>query len=115
MSYMMCSRITFPANKRREELVIYTISSIHIESSWKMLTDSAEIVLPRRIKYFAGKDLKELLSAGDLTGCVRAVVLTLAKLESGKTVQVTVEGSTPGEDQGGLFRPLGADSAWILE
>ena len=30
-----------------------------------MLTDSAEIVLPRRIKYFAGKDLKELLSAGD--------------------------------------------------
>ena len=65
MSYMMCSRITFPANKRREELVIYTISSVHIESSWKMLTDSAEIVLPRRIKYFAGKDLKELLSAGD--------------------------------------------------
>lgn len=57
--------ITFPANKRREELVIYTISSVHIESSWKMLTDSAEIVLPRRIKYFAGKDLKELLSAGD--------------------------------------------------
>ncbi|MCS3379335.1 hypothetical protein [Bacteroides xylanisolvens] len=46
MSYMMCSRITFPANKRREELVIYTISSVHIESSWKMLTDSAEIVLP---------------------------------------------------------------------
>ena len=58
---------------------------------------------------------RELLSAGDLTGCVRAVVLTLAKLESGKTVQVTVEGSTPGEDQGGLFRPLGADPAWILE
>ena len=65
MSYMMCSRITFPANMKRGELVIYTVSSVHIESSWKMLTDSAEIVLPRRIRYFAGKDLKELLSAGD--------------------------------------------------
>ena len=61
----MCSRITFPANMKRGELVIYTVSSVHIESSWKMLTDSAEIVLPRRIRYFAGKDLKELLSAGD--------------------------------------------------
>lgn len=65
MSYMMCSRITFPANMKRGELVIHTVSSVHIESSWKMLTDSAEIVLPRRIRYFAGKDLKELLSAGD--------------------------------------------------
>ena len=65
MSYMMCSRIIFPANEKREELVIHAISSVHIESSWKMLTDSAEIRLPRRIKYFAGKDLKEMLSAGD--------------------------------------------------
>lgn len=65
MSYMMCSRITFPENKRRKELVIYVVSSVHIESSWKMLTDSAEILLPRHIKYFAGKDLKELLMSGD--------------------------------------------------
>lgn len=61
----MCSRITFPENKRRKELVIYAVSSVHIESSWKMLTDSAEIILPRRIRNFAGKDLKQLFMSGD--------------------------------------------------
>lgn len=65
MSYMMCSRITFPANKRRKELIIHMVSSVHVESSWKMLTDTAEIRLPRRIRNFNAGELKEILSAGD--------------------------------------------------
>lgn len=65
MSYMMCSRITFPANDRREELVIHLVTSVHVESSWKMLTDTAEIVLPRKIRYFDKKGVKELLHPGD--------------------------------------------------
>ena len=66
MSYMMCCRITFPENTRRKELVIHFVSSVHIESSWKMLTDTAEIILPRHIRFFNSQDLKELLSAGDM-------------------------------------------------
>lgn len=65
MSYMMCGRVTFPANERREKLVLHLVSSVKIESSWKMLTDIAEIVLPRKIVLFDKKELKDLLNAGD--------------------------------------------------
>lgn len=65
MSYMMCARITFPANDKREELVLHLVSSVKTESSWKMLTDTAEIVFPRKLNVFDKKQLKELLNAGD--------------------------------------------------
>lgn len=65
MSYMMCARITFPDTGKRKELVTYLISSVHIESSWKMLTATAEIVLPRNMRYYDGKLLTEILCAGD--------------------------------------------------
>lgn len=65
MSYMMCARITFPKTDRRNEFRTYLISSVHIESSWKMLTDTAEIVLPRKIRDYEGKNLADILCAGD--------------------------------------------------
>ena len=65
MSYMMCVRITFPATDKRKELVTYLVSSVHIESSWKMLTATAEIVLPRNMRYYDGKLLNDILCAGD--------------------------------------------------
>lgn len=57
---------------------------------------------------------RELLSSADLQSCVRAIVLTLGKLEAGKAVRITVEGATPSGDYGGLFYPHVFEESWIL-
>lgn len=66
MSYTMCAHIIFPAVRGRGELNVYRVNSVKIESSWKMLTDTAEIVLPRRVRDFreAGR-FDALFQAGD--------------------------------------------------
>lgn len=46
------ARVTFPAHNGRRELVMRKVSFIRIESSRNTLTDSAEIQLPRNIKFF---------------------------------------------------------------
>lgn len=48
MSYAMCARITFPSTDSRTELKLFYVSSVEIASSWKMLTDTADIVIPRK-------------------------------------------------------------------
>ena len=58
---------------------------------------------------------REVLSAGDLTSCVRAIVLTLAKMEGGSAVRVTVEGSSPSSDNIELFYPSLFEGSWVLE
>lgn len=65
MSYTMCSRITFPATDKRQELKLNFITSVSIQSSWKMLTDTADITLPRKLKIFQGKSLNEYIRPGD--------------------------------------------------
>lgn len=65
MSLVMCSRVTFPASRGREELNIFTVSEVKIESSWKMLTGTAEIVFPRKTRDFREKDINELFREGD--------------------------------------------------
>jgi hypothetical protein len=44
--------------------VFNRISSCKIESSWKNLTDTAEITLPRSL-YFANKNLKDIIKVGN--------------------------------------------------
>ena len=61
----MCARITFPATDSRTELKLFYVSSVEIASSWKMLTDTADIVIPRKIKTFSGKDLNTFFQPGD--------------------------------------------------
>jgi hypothetical protein len=65
MSYTMCSRITFPASDTRKELKLYFVTSVSIQSSWKMLTDTAEIILPRKLKLFWGENLNQYIKPGD--------------------------------------------------
>ncbi len=65
MFYAMQSRLVFSANSRREELVIQRVSSVEIESSWKLLTDRAIIVLPRNTIDFDSKKVSELFRVGD--------------------------------------------------
>jgi hypothetical protein len=61
----MCSRITFPASDTRKELKLYFVTSVSIQSSWKMLTDTAEIILPRKLKLFWGENLNQYIKPGD--------------------------------------------------
>lgn len=65
MSYVMCSKITFPANDRRDLLLLERVNSVHVESSWKLLTDTAEIILPKKVKEFSGNRIDQLFQAGD--------------------------------------------------
>lgn len=65
MSYAMCSKITFPKTEKRGELVLHIVSSCTITSAWKQLTDTAEVVLPRKIRTFEGKQLQEVFNPGD--------------------------------------------------
>lgn len=65
MAYKMCCKITFPRSRGREQLNLYRCCSVHIESSWKMLTDTAEIILPRRIREFSGGKISEFFQPGD--------------------------------------------------
>ena len=55
----MTAKITFSATASRNEIVIKKINSVKIESSWKMLTDRATIILPRNVKYFDKTNVKE--------------------------------------------------------
>lgn len=68
----MVAKITFPATDTRKELVLKKIESVHIESGWKRLTDTAEITLPRKAIYFEnGKrkvtfyEVKKIFKKGD--------------------------------------------------
>ena len=65
MSYTMCSKITFPKTDKRGELVLHIVSSCTITSAWKQLTDTAEVVLPRKIRTFEGMQLQEVFNPGD--------------------------------------------------
>ncbi len=65
MSYTLCSRITFPKTDKRDKLELHIVSSCTISSGWKQMTDTAEVVLPRKIRTFEGKQLMEVFSPGD--------------------------------------------------
>lgn len=65
MSYVMCSHILFPATERRGELHVYAVSSVRIESSWKMLTDTAEIILPKKTGTARSKKVTDVFHEGD--------------------------------------------------
>ena len=64
MTLAMCARITF-SREGRKDIVILKPSEIEIESSWKLLTDTAIIRLPRNVQYFDKFNVKEVFKRGD--------------------------------------------------
>lgn len=64
-TFVMTGKIIFPANNGREEFAIRRFSECKIESSWKGLTDTAEIVLPRKVNDFNRKKVSEWFREGD--------------------------------------------------
>jgi len=66
MTLAMCAEILFlPTKRRKEKILLRKISSCQIELSWKLLCGTAEIVIPRNIKYFEKQNVKEVFQKGD--------------------------------------------------
>lgn len=65
MTYAIYGEIEFPAFRTRGKVLIRRFSSVKTESSWKKLTDTATIVLPRNVKDFDRYKVNEIFQAGD--------------------------------------------------
>jgi hypothetical protein len=65
MTYALYGEIHFPAHRGREAFYITRFSEVKIESSWKSLTDTAEIVLPRNVRDFDRDGISEVFKEGD--------------------------------------------------
>ena len=66
--YVMNARIVFPARDGRREIVLRKIESVQIESSWKLLTDTAVVTLPRKVsqKRFDKLRVRDVFRRGDV-------------------------------------------------
>lgn len=65
MTYAFYGEIIFPAHKGRQAFKVRRFSECKIESSWKSLTDTAEITLPRKVKDFDRMRVSEWFREGD--------------------------------------------------
>jgi len=65
MYLTMCAHITFPARGGREEFSIRRINYGRVESSWEILTDTAELRLPRSVSAFDKQKVSEWIQRGD--------------------------------------------------
>ena len=64
MMLLMCANIILPSNERRKQLSFSAVKSVKISSSWKTLTDTAEIEIPHKL-YFKNKTIKDLIKKKD--------------------------------------------------
>lgn len=65
MDWIMNAKVVFLATENRPEFSIRRISEVSIESSWKTICDTAELVLPRNVKDFDSKKVKDVFRRGD--------------------------------------------------
>ncbi|MEH0008009.1 MAG: hypothetical protein V6Z82_04745 [Flavobacteriales bacterium] len=65
--YVMNARITFAARSGRREIVLRQIQSVQIETSWKLLTDTAVVTVPRKVsqKLFDKLRVRNIFRRGD--------------------------------------------------
>lgn len=62
---IMNVKVVFKATPNHKEFLIRRISEAEINSSWKTICDTAHIVLPRNVKDFDSKKVKEIFRRGD--------------------------------------------------
>lgn len=65
MTVAFYGEIEFPAIRTRAKIIIRKFSKVKIEQSWKKLTDTASITLPRKVKDFDRYKVNEVFQAGD--------------------------------------------------
>jgi hypothetical protein len=64
-TYTLYGEIIFPAHEGRQAFLIRRFSESKIESSWRSLTDTAEITIPRKVKDFDRLKVSEWFREGD--------------------------------------------------
>ncbi len=64
-TYALYGEIIFPSNNGRQAFKVRRFSELSIESSWRSLTDTAEIILPRKVKDFDRMKVSEWFREGD--------------------------------------------------
>lgn len=64
-TYALYGEIVFPAHKGRQGFKIRRFSEAKIESSWQSLTDTAEVILPRKVKDLNRMKVSEWFREGD--------------------------------------------------
>ena len=62
---IMNAKVVFKATESHPEFYIRRISEVEIESSWKMICSTAQMVLPRNIKDFNQNKVKDWFKRGD--------------------------------------------------
>lgn len=62
---IMNAKVVFKATESHPEFYIRRISEAEIESSWKMICSTAQVVLPRNIKDFNQNKVKDWFKRGD--------------------------------------------------
>lgn len=65
MELMMNAKIVFLKTKNHDGFYIRKVSAVKIEGSWKTICDTAELTLPRNVKDFDGKNVKDIFRRGD--------------------------------------------------
>ena len=62
---IMNAKVVFKATPNHKEFYIRRISEVEIETSWKMICSTAQVVLPRNIKDFNQNKVKDWFKRGD--------------------------------------------------
>jgi len=65
MTVAFYGEIEFPASRTRSKILIRRFNKVKTESGWKKLTDTAEIVFPRKVRDFDKQKVNEVFQAGD--------------------------------------------------
>jgi hypothetical protein len=65
MILVMQAFIKFHANERRDEIFTTKVNEIEFESSWKETTDRGKLIIPRNLKFFDKRPVRELFKRGD--------------------------------------------------
>lgn len=61
----MTCRIVFAKTEHRPEIILTQVTEIITDSSWKLLTSTAEITLPRKVKFFDKNKVRDTFRRGD--------------------------------------------------
>lgn len=62
---IMNAKVVFKATPNHKEFFIRRISEVEINTSWKTICDTSHIILPRNVKDFDSKKVKEIFRRGD--------------------------------------------------
>jgi len=106
MIYAMVCSILFPANDRRGELELRHVNRVEISSGWELLTDTAEITLPRNRQELKSDELKALIKRGDSISI---------RLGYDETLNDEFSGYVTGVDAGAPVKIRCEDEMWKLK